>query len=467
MNGFHDHLLIERAKDAEMGAAAKRSFLGARKSMVSLFQESLRSWWNLMQDPYMRKEWFSEKEAGHRIHSKLPTDDKWVPFSQFEADRLSNILFVRFRDALVGVDRYSKVEVSSQGEMEVSLRIDADSKSKAFVLPSKSLMGIDYAQAQNKMGWTIIALDLKSSITKDGRVVARGTFAEPSGARTARITIGGLEKAVKRNDFGSLLLRTVDMGRTKAYAEFDKFANRIGSFMDMHVSTYIHEYIHLLDWLRRGMWRNKGETKGVEAIWQGDGNLSPYYKSNLEYNAHFQAAATMAREGVRMFLVSITSDGFAYEKIGAAGESVSIADVPKIISVALEREYARVLTRVSEEAKVRLKEYLSRFGGVKFTPQMLLVMWFMYETTAAVSYWSSDEAMRRKFLTRLYSVQNDIDGIVREYLARVRSGKYPSKQEWRKSIDAVRKMEYNILYSGFLMKSVSRDVFDPRNLHAA
>lgn len=483
MIGFNEHLLVERAKDAEMGAAAKKSFLLARKFVVATISDSLKEWWNT----YSIGAKTDRSVEAIRFEGSLYGGEMW----QADTDKTPNEVFKEKMGyyLYIGLKGILRKRIGvGVGDLAFSFGVsDTDEKgsidvfaagpegNRILVLPSAAVMGgMDYEKAYQKMSWTGVEIRLVPTMEKAG-----GTFAQPWFDTKATIKVGGVETMFTRTDLFNLLISTRKKGRTKAYQDFDTFARNIGAFMEKKLPTYIHEYIHLLDYLRRTVWMTKRETEGTKAFWSGE-DINLYYTNELEINAYFQTAATMAREGVRNLLVALTSDGMAVHamKEFARSQGMPLDLVEKsfnhpqgatlrdgIMARGIEGEYRRIMEKAKNEEFDSHKALAWGINKASLTPSMILVLMFLWETTNAPTAWRKDERVWKKILTRIYSVAGEIDKIANDYIAGVKGGKYPSKQAWNKSVEMMRWGKYSLLYSGILMKSMSREPFDPKKTY--
>jgi len=230
-------------------------------------------------------------------------------------------------------------------------------------------------------------------------------------------------------------------------------------------STYIHEYTHFFDDIRMKGVKPKNVDIGTREAWKTSGaDWGLYYKSDIEWNAHFQDTATVARSAMRDFMVAIQNKGVAFSALYpnmTKKENTYVFDEPHksewngLIAQKIESILRRLLGEVSGD---RIKMYVGltqradyhisqkqeaqrmlnifMLQGKTLLGQMFLFVFnlFLQKKDAFVSFIMKDDKFRKKFFARMYSVAEDLKAIYDAAINNIKSGKFPTKQAWNNAI---------------------------------
>jgi hypothetical protein len=237
---------------------------------------------------------------------------------------------------------------------------------------------------------------------------------------------------------------------------------------------FIHEYIHFLDDIRYKSSSNRPGNidRGIKASW--DPNSTPetrkyYYTSDAEWNAYFQGAASEIEDAFASFLIAATNERAALNAMRDKASFNTLTKTAKCKAVA-EIVVADLQRKVKDNlAEPWILDHLKKIGlgGVKMdemgTLVMALLTWGAYSTSLN---FIEDPKRKAKLVSRIVSLRQDIDGIIREYETAMSQGKIPSVQEFNKAKNKFKpggnptksKYTYNLLYSGLM---IGKKVFDP------
>lgn len=239
-------------------------------------------------------------------------------------------------------------------------------------------------------------------------------------------------------------------------------------------STYIHEYTHFLDNIRMGMTVPKNVAAGIDASWAknaGEKEWGVYYKSDIEWNAHFQDTAQLMRNALRDFMIAIPNLPVALGAIGMSnfreeGEdfvlkgayqsayNTKIADkVWALLRQLLNETYSNTLRKYVQMTsdpnivgkmlpenrekylrllRLYLKPALNANPAAMFFSVILTE--FLNTKQTFTDFMLSDDKFRKKFLARVYSAAEDLVNIYNKGIADIKAGKFPSKQAWNKAV---------------------------------
>jgi hypothetical protein len=472
MRSFTEHLLNERALDAATVDAATQSFEHLRKHVL----ENISNTW---------KRLYENVKVGSAVRNS------YLQASDMEVN--AGLLVSQFRSMILGFDNIYFVNDLPSFSI---LSGDVNLTPNLLVLPPHITRQM--WEKINPVGELRIVLAGKiegasgtyASPRKKSNIVASTNTAtnQPTDQRLKyeggsnvsgyipQITIGGM-KSLSMSNFKKLatFLLTSATGRNQTLAEIKKFIAHIDNDLGRGRSIYIHEYTHLLDDVRyRGGYEAINITRGRKNFWSGDdGSKDQYYRSDIEWNAYFNGAAGLARDIVKSYLITMTSDGLAHlllKKLGVSKPDINNAEIEDVFNSSIELRNQAVanklrvflkkkLERVSAEANPKYyPNYAPVFGKSRWSPLLLYV--FRDHSRSAMDSWLKDEKLRRKFASRLYSVTQDMDKLVAEYLSRLEKGQTPSKSEWTLANLRSRTNEYHIMYDGMFM--FAKDVYSPK-----
>lgn len=428
--------LAERALDAEMQGAAASSFDQMKKHLLKAYDDCYKKTWSVVskqEDALLNRygyEWFKE------------TMD-YPSFMIFE-------LAWRGKDTVIWA---SSKNVPSVLVLPPSIKQDS--------LDKKGYQGIivNFTTGLETAGGTYCGSKHSSECKAYPRI---------------SIKVGGNSNFMK-DEVSKNIVKIAEMGRNKAYAEIAKFMANFAKDIEKLRPVYIHEYTHFLDDLRyKGEKEAANIKKGRYGYYEGD--MVSYYKSNIEWNAHFNDGVSIAKDSVKCYLISATSDGTVYEamkRFAPQSTRHQVDDVLNhpsaiqmrntLVSREIERLWNERMDRlVNNDDKVSA---LYRFGDLRDSkdPYIKIVLNSLTETGKwrAIEHWRNDPKISKKFMSRIYSTSQDLRKMVKDYLSSVAKGTVPTSGDWTVAIGKMR-FEYSFLYDGHFMKSRSTEVYKPK-----
>jgi hypothetical protein len=230
-------------------------------------------------------------------------------------------------------------------------------------------------------------------------------------------------------------------------------------------STYIHEYTHFFDDIRMKGVTPKNVEIGTREAWKASGrDMGLYYKSDIEWNAHFQDTATVARSAMRDFMVAIQNKAVAFSILqahmtkegddyvfdepykpawnGLVAQKIEIILRWRLSAISDERIKMYVGLTQQADYPVSHKQEAQRMlnifvlQGKTLLGQLFLFIFnlFLQRKGDFVSFLLKDDKFRKKFFSRMYSVAEDLKAIYDAAMNNVKSGKFPTKQAWNNAV---------------------------------
>jgi hypothetical protein len=480
-----DSYLAERALDAELGDAADRFWTLVSKDAVSLMESSL----NLLGDYFQDGGGTFEKfNAIYPWYAVLPTrlhehhEAEWYKAVE---DTLNRIVQVPQISA-----KHATPRIGYSGRFPDSIVIQLGLTDKYTVVP-KSLKN-DFRKFP--FGEQIVVYLGSGDVVSDNpqyQGTAGGTYSSlrrsrglAGGSSFSAIEVGGI-KSLSRTAMGRVVysIYRLRLNRNKRKAEVAKWVEDFRADLRDRSKTGIHEYIHLLDAIRYRTPIDKEPenlTKGSAAGWAKD--YETYYRSDAEWQAHFQDTATRLRRNLRSFLDAMVNKGVVRHiidnRIGGTGEKERIDkwngwnehvrgtgfDASKrgaAIAAFIDEELTRIISSLGNEAewkfgfKISYTINLTNLRNNRFTE---LAYAYMDKNSSIAMRYLKDDEMRKRYLKRIASLADDLRSITDDFFAQLKSGKSPSKQRWNQAMEDVYNQRY--LYVGSLMRSKATDVYD-------
>lgn len=238
---------------------------------------------------------------------------------------------------------------------------------------------------------------------------------------------------------------------------------------------FIHEYIHFLDDIRykTSSDRPGNIKKGIDASWDPNSTLETrkaYYMSDAEWNAYFQGAASEIEDAFASFLIAATNeqaamnakrDNSVFNNLTKTAKCKAVADV---VVADLRR---RVKDNLSEPW---ITDHFNKMGlaGVRMDEMGTLIMaWVTWHAYSTSKHFLEDPKRKPKLVSRIVSLRQDIEAIIKEYETAMSQGNIPSVQEFNRAKGKFKpggnptksKYTYSLLYSGLM---IGKKVFDPK-----
>lgn len=514
---FSDRLILERKFDAEIGAAASKSFALFSEMLLETFEAMGNYFISVVEkdfDSDIHKKYAGGSEEGMRqdlyiysgYYHKLPGGYKNEFDARLFTEHVRRLLLASsrspmmrsmpgallIRDSKIIDNKRSTFTLTWRPELMVLPKSIKPESLKALFPNSKPYLDITLHTSEN----------VQSSSTKDFAV---GMYNRPStiytkkdGDTPAGQYVGSQKKAdpnktfvhsrdlaeIHLSGFKSLEVETVSQLVRILIMDGDKpnlMKSHVRQWIDIlkgelrsNESTYVHEYTHFLDNMRMGLTNPKNVAAGIDASWTkgaGDKEWGVYYKSDIEWNAHFQDTAQLLRTALRDFMIAIANLPVAMGAIGMSnfreeGEdfvlkgpyqstyNTKIADkVWAILRQLLNETYGNslkkyvqmtgdpnIMGKMTPENKEKylrllrlfLKPALSANPAAMFFSVILTE--FLNTKHTFTDFMLSDDKFRKKFLARVYSAAEDLVNIYNKGIADIRAGKFPSKQAWNKAV---------------------------------
>jgi hypothetical protein len=250
----------------------------------------------------------------------------------------------------------------------------------------------------------------------------------------------------------------------------DQFEKELSNAADI----YIHEFIHLFDDFRyKSKSSHPGNIKrGIDASYDSkDVFKKDYYTSDAEWNAYFQSAAEIVENAVQSFLIAATNERaalMAFRKNSQFNTMSSTAKCKEVAEVVIADLYRKMSDAIAEPWA---KEHMQKFGLDKYNMGsvgnfcLVFVSWQAYSTA---KFFLDDPRQKKKFMSRMVSMLQDVRNIISEYNTRMSQGKISSVQEFNRAIANFKRIDktkmqnvYNNIYSGLFM---GKKPFDPSKL---
>ena len=478
-----DSYLAERALDVELGEAGEKFWALVSKGVVTVMDAKLRLLGEIFQEGGNT---FKDFDAIYPWSSKTstaipePTWGKW----DLEVERILNRLNVGNDIAII----------SSTAEIPDSLVVQLGMTDKYTVVPKSLKKDFERHEFGKQMFVTvgagsIVSLDPKEKGTAGGyyRTLRTPLSSGMSGKSSfSHIVVAGVN-SLKRKSVRDIVytIYRFRMNPNTQKAAVVEWIAKLSSDLKSRSKTGMHEYMHFLDAVRYKTPLDKSPKSwgiGAKAGWTDD--LSTYYKSSHEWQAHFQDTATRLRRNLRSFLDAMVNKGVVAAIIGG-NTVVTGSEKDKIDKWNGWNEHVRTgfdaskrgaaiaafinseLNRIVPEL---LKEVDWKFGFK--SNEMIDLTTLKRDRFAALAYaymsrhsqgwyeWIKDEEMRKRFLKRIASLADDLRKITDDFYAELKSGKSPSKQRWNQAMGNVHHERY--LYVGSFMHSTATDVYDVR-----
>lgn len=238
-------------------------------------------------------------------------------------------------------------------------------------------------------------------------------------------------------------------------------------------STFVHEYIHFLDDLR---YKSKSSApgnikKGIDSAYdKEDKDKKAYWLSDSEWNAHFQASAESVEDAFSSFLIAATSNRSAVMVAGMNRDFDTMTPVARCRLVAdfVADDLMRVINRALGEDWVApaLKDYNLEGVNLRGIHRYVLLM-VALQSRGTAKFMFKDADLRMRFVNRIMSLVQDLQGIITAYKTRMSQGKAYTAREYaaaRNKFPAQGlKREhdpYNMMYTGMMMGKSKP--FDPK-----
>lgn len=461
MQPFSDWLLLERTFDRSFRDAAMQSYDKIKKVLVQEFDNAIQHTVKL--SIIRRKERGAEVDRDARSIAAETTPRVGLGKTN---PHVSSSFYDRDIQVYVGVTRSSGILVlPPQMTMKDFDRVFPQTKDILFRLDITSLSG-NGASGEYFTGREVtVSPSMKVSTfgMKSPKIAlydnAALSFHSPDGefykccqTISQMVMAGKTERQVK--------------------AAADEWIKRFDRSIERSKYTYIHEYIHMLDDIRY-----KTKPGSVDASFPGNikagvqsrGTSAEYFKSDAEFNAHFQASAANIEDGIRSFLVASTSD---FAGMNAAMKFKGFDLLKREhkcmrVSNYVEEDLYRVI--VDNLRETWMTDAPKEFGLVaKGSPLFRLALGAITWYARGVSkHFLADEKLRMKLLNRVYSLSQDLESVIKEYKESMALGKIPSPQKFNQARakfkpygDSTRAVNtYALLYSGSMMGNLK--VFDP------
>lgn len=241
-------------------------------------------------------------------------------------------------------------------------------------------------------------------------------------------------------------------------------------------NTIVHEYIHFLDDLRyKANTSQPGNIKrGIDSSAnKDDKEKKAYWLSDAEWNAHFQASAESVEDSISSFLIAATTDtaaSFARSEVGKSFDTMTPAARCRVVGDFVVDDLMRVINRALNEDWVAptIKEFgLERINLKGLHLYALLMVAKASRGTGKFMF--KEPELRMKFVNRIMSLVQDLQGIITAHKTRMSQGKAYTASEFRvarakfpgkgtQGEDA-----YNMLYTGMMMGETKP--YDPKKPH--
>lgn len=238
---------------------------------------------------------------------------------------------------------------------------------------------------------------------------------------------------------------------------------------------FVHEYMHFLDDIRyKSADTAPGNiAPGIRSAHDpSDITKKAYFTSDAEWNSYFQGASSVLEDAIESFLVATTNEYAvkrAVELMGgkhATFNALTARDRCIRVADAVVNDFYR---RVGmENGESWIEKHFETVGiGSGFTGLyrfcLALISYNAYSTSM---FFLEDPKQRKRLFSRVASFVQDAEKAIREYKARMASGKVPTVQEFNKAkakymnkTTTKLRDPYGILYSGMMM---GKKPFDPK-----
>jgi len=272
------------------------------------------------------------------------------------------------------------------------------------------------------------------------------------------------------HNISQLIISGESARKVKAVA--DEWMRKFDRSLEMGKYSYVHEYIHMLDDIRYKTQlgsEDASQPGNIKAGVLAQQATEPYFKSDAEFNAHFQASAANIEDGIKSFLIASTSDfagmnaamrfkGFDFLK--REHKCMRVADYVE------EDLYRVILDNLKETWMVDTpKEFgLISSGSPLYRLALGTITWY---ARGVSKHFLKDDKLRMKLLKRIYSLSQDLEAVIKEYKDNMALGKVPSPQKFNAARSKFKPYgnstaainSYALLYSGSMMGTLK--VFDP------
>lgn len=239
---------------------------------------------------------------------------------------------------------------------------------------------------------------------------------------------------------------------------------------------FVHEYIHFLDDLRYKSPKSDPGNIGAGNISAYDPNdriKKPYYTSDAEWNAYYQGAAGILEDAIESFLMATTNEYAVKKAVELMG-----ADYASFNALTARDKCIRVADAVVNDLYRRIgfenghpwiEEHFEKVGiqnsGVTGLYRFCLAL-ITYNAYSTSMHFLEDPRQRKRLFSRVASFVQDAEKIIRDYKARMASGKVPTMQQFNKAKAKFMNKSgtklrdpFQILYSGMMM---GKKPFDPK-----
>lgn len=484
-NEFSEALLLERKFDAEMGQAAEKSYdilseklidglerLGAyliqilqkEEGDLNFTEKNLRSdiylycgHGNYIPGGFYEKSMYDARMLGHSLHNflKYSIREKASDLFSMEESRIidnnRSVFAIRNSPELIVLPKSIKpkqlADIFGTNQPSITINLHT-SENVQEVSKTDSALGTYRTPVQNLKGGN--GLPPRRFHLEDARINLAGfTCLDLE-------NILPLARYLTKNRDRPTLMRT----------SVKEWINIAKNNLRQAKSVYIHEYTHFFDDIRMQGIQPKNVEVGTREAWKtGEKDMGLYYKSDIEWNAHFQDTATLARSAIRDFMIAIPNFGTAWKALGKERMKLVgneyIVNKPyqsswnAMIADTVQQEVLRLLGGVSnnrikmyldvtqradypvnkkQEAQQMLNIFVRQ--GKTLLGQFFLYVFnlFLHKKSEYTTFMLKDEKFRKRFFNRILSVAEDMKAIFDSHLSNIKAGKFPSKQAWNKAI---------------------------------
>jgi hypothetical protein len=452
MRNFSDWLLLERELDRPTRDAARKSFEKFKKNLMVILRKQADA--------------FVKDMAANTVFNYTMDSDHTI----------ANNLVYAF--TLKQPSSHFVVATKNGWDVVIAMCIKDESQ---MVLPSYITMK-QYRQLVDRGNIVLLQTTLRSTV---GRSMfssgnAKGTYhSGKMGKNNPEVQIHHMETLQFKPDkpfhtaIHGMLRAKIDGKSAQAIARpLNKWLDQFEAELSNAADIYIHEFIHLFDDFRyKSKSSHPGNIKrGIDSsydskdIWKKD-----YYTSDAEWNAYFQSAAEIVENAVQSFLIAATNERAALAALRNNSQFNTMSSTAKCKEVA-EVVIADLYRKMSDAiAEPWAKEHMQKFGLDKYNMGsvgnfcLVFVSWQAYSTA---KFFLDDPMQKKRFMSRMVSMLQDVRNIISEYNTRMSQGKISSVQEFNraranfKRIDKTKLQNvYNNIYSGLM---TGEKPFDPK-----
>jgi hypothetical protein len=533
MISFNEHIeqvLLEREQDAAMFDAAEKSFQLFRAELLEAAEKMGEYFITLTKRPSPPLETDDEILRENLYLYGGQGNLLGISYVPYDARLLGHYVSKVLLKSVQGMKNFDVEESKIIGDK--SLLFTVNFPRKAMVLP-KNVKGISQGSlnrlfGDSQSGNLKVTVNTKE-IGSDLGVTVAGTYRSPI-IRTkdhvyklgdARINLSKFT-SFSPEIVQSLMLTLMRNGNKPNICrrEVREWVSLVDIDLRKSKGTYVHEYTHFLDNIRMGDVLPKNVSKGTEVAWDTTKKWhekGAYYKSDIEWNAHFTDTASAARFALRDFLIAMQSNAVAMSvffnnnaltevgkgyilkpelkgSLGQVGRMMKEkieSSLEKLLRDELGRRYKRFIDLLvqsnpqgpqADEARRFLPIFSQNINNLKGLLFLFVLELFLANKEIFLDFMISDPKFKNRFYTRIYSTGQDLEKEFNRIMGELQSGKFPSKQAWSKAIGefytirtdakwipsnadkaAYSKHAHGMLYSGAMMKSLEphNGPFDP------